>query len=268
MILLLLFACSSSPPSTTQSSSTDIETPDLPSVEQTWVEPTLTPEQVGTALGEALSTPPDPAAINSAYRFLMSQGDSVCPGNEENITDTWLYGCEAETGYSYAGVSSWIEEYPDEMPGTNLLHGVSGDFWIEDPEGRRLEGGGHSIEVSGDAIWVGEMGGSWRWEGGDPWLVHGFSGSISIEFIPGLLAQMNGAADISGTHIAATDLSLYASCDYGPSGSLSLRDSGGGWYTMIFSDCDPCTTISFEGEAHGEACVDFTGFIQALELRL
>ena len=268
MILLLLLSCGSSPSKTGKDTATTSSTPDLPSVEQTLVEPMMTADQVATAISEALTTPPDPAAINTAYRFLMSQGDSTCPGNEDHITDTWLYGCEAETGYSYAGVSAWIEEFPDDMPGTNTLSGVSGDFWIEDPEGNRLEGGGHSVEVSGDSIWVGEMSGSWRWEGGDPWLVHGFSGRISIEFFPGLLAQMNGAADINGTHISATDLSLAASCDYQPSGSLSLRDPNGGWYTMQFSDCDPCTSVSFEGEPQGEACVDMDGFIEALERKL
>ncbi|MGB0637932.1 MAG: hypothetical protein ACPGTU_01285 [Myxococcota bacterium] len=268
MILLLIAACGNTPPQNPSNQASSLETPDLPSVEQTWVQPTMTPQQVADAMSEALSTPPDPGAINTAYRFLMTQGDSVCPGNDENITDTWLYGCDAETGYSYAGVSSWIEEVPDEMPGMTLLQGVSGDFWIEDPDGQRLEGGGHSVEVASDSIWVGDMGGSWRWAGGDPWLSHGFSGSISMEFIPGLVAQMSGAADINGTHIAASELSLNASCDYGPSGSLSLRDPNGGWYTMHFTECDPCASVTFEGEEHGESCVDFTGFIQALQLRL
>ena len=77
MILLLIAACGNTPPQNPSNQASSLETPDLPSVEQTWVQPTMTPQQVADAMSEALSTPPDPGAINTAYRFLMTQGDSV-----------------------------------------------------------------------------------------------------------------------------------------------------------------------------------------------
>ena len=113
-----------------------------------------------------------------------------------------------------------------------------------------------------------EMAGSWRWEDGSAPLAYGFSGNILIEFVDDFAVTMRGAADILGTHVAAQDYMLSAICDYGPSGKLSLRDPGGGWYELNFSNCNPCTDVYFEGELLGETCVDMSGFVSALRSRL
>jgi hypothetical protein len=246
----------------------DTGPPPLPDITASGAVPSLTPEEVAHRIGLAWSTPPDPGEVVSTYEALMRMGDSECPGNEFNITDQWLYGCTATTGYSYAGVSEWFSETVTDRGLFGELSGVAGDFWIDSVTGATLEGGGHSVVIRDTGLWVADIAGSWRWDEGTPWLADGFSGSLSIEFIDNFMIQLRGAANISGTHVAAQDLILSASCDYGPAGKLSLRDPGGGWYAMSFLSCDPCADVFFEGANLGEACVDFSGLVDAMKGRL
>ncbi len=274
MILLMLACASTKAPSQASpdvsdsglasQSTTDTGTVSLPETDDTLVQPSMNAQEVAQTLSTTLASIPDPMEIIEAYQFLMTQGDEVCPGNDMNIVDTWLYGCDASTGYSYAGVTDWFDE-PYE---TGTLTGVAGDFWITTPEDQQLEGGGHSVVFQSSAILVGEIAGSWRWDDGSPWLTLGFSGSLVMEYVHPVHIKIDGAANIAGTHIAALDLSLSLACGWGPAGSLSLRDPEGGWYKMTFESCQPCATVVFEGEEIGESCVDFAAFQAKMESRL
>jgi len=240
----------------------------LPAIEQSLVEPSLTPVQVAEQLSEALADLPDPEEAIEAYLVLMSHGDETCPGSEHIITDTWLYGCDASTGYAYAGVSDWLEGTFDQGGQILELNGVAGDFRIDRPDGTRLDAGGHAIALSNSDMWIGELVGSWRFGQGSPWLVHGYSGHLVVEVIRDIMSRIRGAINVNGTHLAARDLVLMAACGYGPAGGLSLRDANGGWYRMDFTECNDCATVSFEGTALGEACVDFGPLVENLGGRL
>jgi len=248
-------------------SPTDTGIPPLPTVEETLVQPTLSATEVADRLTTALGNVPDPTEILETYQFLMGQGDATCPGPGLNIVDTWLYGCDATTGYSYAGVTDWVEELFEEDGLTGDINSVAGDFWIDTPEGHQMEGGGHSVIFRNDWVWIGEIAGSWRWDAGSDWLQNGFSGALTMEYISFIALNLRGAADINGTHIAASELSIELSCG-GPTGGLALRDPEGGWHKMTFSDCHPCAPVVFEGQDLGEACVDFTGVLAAVGARL
>jgi hypothetical protein len=276
MILLLLACANTKAPeqsgprhdsgvAVTDTAPTD--TPSLPDIEETLVEPSLTAAEVGEMLSAALSQMPDAMEVIEAYRFLMTQGDEICPGPGMNILDTWLYGCDATTGYSYAGVSDWLEEEYDQDGVTGMVTGIAGDFWIDTPDGQQLEGGGHCVIFRNSWIWVGEVVGSWSWGGGSAWVKDGYSGYLKMEYISGVDFNMNGAADIAGTHIAATDFTILSDCE-GPIGDLSLRDPAGGWHKLMFTSCDPCAQVVFEGSDLGEACVDFAPLLAELEARL
>jgi len=246
----------------------DTGPPSLPDITSSGAEPSLTPTEVAQRIGLAWSTPPDPGEVVSTYESLMRMGDAECPGNEFNITDQWLYGCTATTGYSYAGVSELFYDTVASRGVSGELAGVAGDFWIDAVSGATLEGGGHAVVIRETGLWVSDIAGSWKWDEGTPWLANGFSGSLTIEFVENLMITLQGAANISGTHVAAQGFTLAAPCDYGPSGQLSLRDPGGGWYTMDFVGCEPCTDVFFEGEHLGEACVDLSGLVDAMMGRL
>lgn len=240
----------------------------LPTIEQELVEPSLTPTQVAEQLSVALTDLPNPEEIIATYLALMSQGDETCPGSEYIITDTWLYGCDATTGYSYAGVSDWLEGSFDQGGQVLALNGVAGDFRIDHPEGLQLDAGGHAIALSNSDMWIGELVGSWRYGQGSPWLMHGYSGHLVVEVIRDTMSRVRGAINVNGTHLAARDLVLVAACGYGPVGGLSLRDANGGWYRMDFAECNDCATVSFEGTDIGEACVDFAPLVATLGAHL
>jgi hypothetical protein len=241
-----------------------LDDPGLPDVTVAPVTPSLSVDEVGEALTRALAMPPNSTRAIESYRMLMGMGDDWCPGNEYYITDTHLYGCHAETGYFYAGVSDWIDEIVDPPTNANMV-AVAGDFWIETPDGKLFEGGGAVVYITGDGFWAREMYGSWLWEGGDPWLASGFSGVLSIEVMEEYGIRVSGSAQIEGTSWSANELMLDNACDRGPSGQLGLRDPSGGWYTLDFTDCAPCATVQFEGAALGSTCVDFEPFIAAVE---
>jgi len=267
LTILALVGCAS--PSGGGKSSPVVDTggPALPEVEASTATPSWTAEDVGARLSDALSVPPLGGDALFAYLDLMSRGDEECPGNVHHITDTWLHGCTASTGYSYAGVSEYFED-PVGEPFPATVYGVAGDFWIITPEGSLFEAGGHAVEVAGDALWVSEVAGSWLWEDGPGWLASGFSGTLVLEKVEGIHARVHGAAQVQGTSWSANELILGPSCGLLPmSGRLGLRDPSGGWYTLPLERCDPCGTVSFEGEVLGEACVDFTGLHAILEER-
>jgi len=238
--------------------------PSLPEVTIDPVTPSMTAEEAAAALSTALGTLPDGGEILAAYRMLMANGDEVCPGAELYITDDHLRGCEASTGYAYAGVTEWYEGPVDELS-NGAIEGVAGDFWITTPDGLLFEGGGHSFLITGDDGWVQDLRGSWLWDGGEPWLAHGFSGTLKIDVLNENRIKMSGGAQVNGTSWFATNLRLKESCDYGPKGSLGIRDPSGGWYDMSFEDCDPCALVVFEETELGVACVNFAPFLAAVE---
>ena len=236
----------------------------LPTFAATALEPSWSAEEVGTALTRALSTPINPDAIHDAYFGLMERGDAVCPGNPTQLTDAVLYGCDAESGVHYAGITEWIDE-PMDGPVPVQVRVLAGDFWIDAPEGVSLEGGGHCVAVEGEGVRVSEVAGSWTWGGGDPWLADGFSGQLTIEAIDGAYVLVDGAAHTSGTYWSASALRLAESCGSGPTGALGLRDPNGAWYQLTFENCDPGGVLTFADTTIGTACVDFAPFLAVLE---
>ena len=278
-MILLLLACSSGSPeeaeptsphnhSTPTVTQQDTGTPSLPDITQDPATATMAPEEVVRTIEAALLTPPDPGPIVDTYIDLMTSGDDTCPGTENVITDTWLYGCVSETGYSYAGITDWTDGETDVGGGSAHLTVLAGDFWIDTPEGHQLEGGGHAVRVTNESLWMGELAGSWRWTGGPEWLAYGYSGNLVIEYFQSIFIYMRGAVDINGTYITAHDLAWYTACDGGVEGALSLRDPSGGWYRIEFEACTPCGNLSFQGNDMGEVCVDFSDFITAITERL
>ena len=225
-------AAGTTPPSGASDVETELpEDPGLPEVEGDFVSPSMSAEEVADALTLALSNPPNSSDSTAAYRMLMTQGDDFCPGSEYFITDIRLYGCDASTGYFFAGVSDWLEEELDPELGL-FLEGVAGDFWIITPDGELFEAGGHSVYMWSEHFWIRELGGSWIWQGGDPWIASGFSGSLTIEEDYRRGIRLSGGAQIQGVSWSATDLMFASACDYGPldASVCGTRGVGGiGW---------------------------------------
>jgi len=271
-MIWLLLACSSSSPEPQhidrQVSGPEASSPTLPDIEESPAQSTMTPQEVVAAIETALQTPPMPSDVTDAYINLMGLGDDECPGDPENIMDQWVYGCDANTGYSFAGVTDWFGGEYEHMGQSGTLVGLAGDFWIDTPEGHQLEAGGHAVTVTAPGIWVGEIAGSWTWTDGPGWVSSGYSGNLRQEIYDGGFVSLTGAANIMGIHIAGHDLVLPATCDGKAIGGISLRDPSGGWYRLDFEDCSACAELHFEGRPMGEACVDFSEYIGIMQGRL
>ena len=271
-MIWVLLACTGQPTldgqKATPATLTDTGTPGLPDIGETQATPSMTAEEVAQTIALAMSTPPDPDEIIDTYLWLMGEGDTICPGDPLNITDIWLYGCDASTGYSYAGVTEWIDDIFVEGPIVGTVKGLAGDFWIDTPEGHQLEAGGHSVKISSETVWIAEIAGSWAWSDGPDWLSSGSSGNLTQEYIKDIYVAFRGAANISGIHIAGHDLTFPEACGGHPVGSVSLRDPTGGWYRLDFPSCDSCTDVVFEGTSVGEACVDFSQYIEIIKGKL
>ena len=269
-MIVWLLACTSVDPAPSPSNGNpgppasvhDTGEPALPTFDNETLAPSWTSDQVADRLSSALGNMPNPAEAFETYADLMTQGDSVCPGSEQVIVDTWLYGCESSTGYSYAGVTDWLTGEYDVMGQPTELQGIAGDFWIDTPEGHRLEGGGNAVVLTNGSVWVGDFSGSWRFTGGSDWFAYGFSGTVFTQVIPGLFIQAAGAIDVMGTHLAMHELLLLESCEGGAQGALSLRDPNGGWYRLDFEPCTPCASVTFEDGPMDDACVDFSAFTE------
>ncbi|MDG1483505.1 MAG: hypothetical protein P8R54_28195 [Myxococcota bacterium] len=248
--LVLVWGCAEPPAATAVSDS------DLPEVNTPQIQPGLTPEEVGAVLSEQLGALPDPAQPVAVYLELMASGDGACPGDLYQILDTWLYGCDATTGYHYAGISQFFEEQTSVTGIMMDIQGVKGDFWINTPAGDSFEIGGHAFIGEMEGGWGGRLEGSLDWSAGEPWLVSGFSGIYEVVFMADRFLQIDGAMDMEGVYIGLEALLLDASCGWGPTGTLRLRDLSGGWYALPLTDCSPCGMLSFEGSEQGEVCLD------------
>jgi hypothetical protein len=236
----------------------------LPEITAPEVEPGWSPAEVGAILEERLAALPDPALPVAVYLELMSAGDDACPGDPYQILDTWLYGCDADTGYAYAGISVYLEEQTTLSGMDVMITGMKGDFWIDTPAGDTFELGGHAFTGTMEGGWLGRLEGSLTWTAGEPWLAEGFSGVYFIVSMTDRYLLLDGALTVEGTHFGMDELLLDASCGWAPSGRLRLRDDSGGWYTLALPGCSPCGMLSFEGIDQGELCLDLSAMTDAL----
>ena len=273
-MIWLLLACSSSEPSPEHVARdvvdppSDSAAPSLPDIEQSAAEATMTVTEIVDAIETALRTPPRPRDVTDAYIHLMSLGDPECPGDPENIMDQWVYGCDAETGYSYAGVTDWFTEESEDVGESGTLIGLAGTSgstrlpvtsWraggTRSPSTRPACGSGRSPEAGhGQMVPTG--------------LLADTAETSDKEVFAGGFVGFSGAADILGTHIAGHDLVLPDVCPGKAVGRLSLRDPSGGWYRMDFADCSSCAEVYFEGTPMGEGCIDFNPYIEIMKGRL
>ena len=240
--------------------------PEIPSFSEAQPEPTWDAAQVASTLELALGHLPEPKLVVGAYLELMSLGDENCPGDAYQILDDFVSGCTSDNGYFYSGVTNF-EFGESEWKGDLFdYEALVGDFWIDTPDGERLEGGGHATWAWNTHHTHIDIQGTWLWSGSETgWLSDGFSGDFVAKYFTGEGIELNGAIDVSGVYVAMSDFYLVASCGWGPEGLLQLRDPAGGWYSLQLSFCDPCGMVQFNGTDLGEACLDLSAVVANFE---
>ncbi|MFT5681611.1 MAG: hypothetical protein ACI8RZ_002517 [Myxococcota bacterium] len=258
--------------------------------------PDFSSDDVGAAVEEALVviTQIDVVPIVSVYDTLLTQTDDTCPlWSDYDGTPLWYDSCVADTGVQFDG-------YGLASPWAGTDDG-SGNIWwgtqlysiatITDADGQVFTSGGSATSlvgttadgaeltynaIEGGFSWDGpEAEGTWLDWGIDPTLVWY---SARDPTSGGQVITLSGAITLDEGPIAAvvldsiylTDEILGSSCGQEPSGTISLLDSEGRWYDLIFDGptdaapevpeeaCDGCATAWYRGTSLGEACVDFS----------
>ncbi len=256
--------------------------PELPEVDRPTATPVWGPAEIETAIQTALIRGfPNVWELHDGYFDMLAHGDEFCPGHETYIDDTWLYGCTAQSGYWFAGVSEyWYEEQHLDLADLTTWV-IAGDFEFRDDQGRSLMVGGgvaaqHWRELdTGTAGWFTEIQGTWIDQSSETWLEEGVSGAVEITLIHSESDDeiwMSGAVGFSGIQLYANQLQLQQSCDWGMAGDLSIRDPSGAWHEIEFGhQCTPCGKASFAGQPEGDVCPDLTPlastFLPMMEMR-
>ncbi len=249
--------------------------PDLPSIDRPAAQAQWGPAEIETEIEAALIAGfPEVWSLHDTYLEMLTHGDALCPGHETYIDDTWLYGCTAESGYWYAGVSEyWTEtQYLETAEIRSWV--IAGDFEFRDTQGGSLAVGGgitaqHWQELDSDVSgWFTEIQGSWIRAGEGGWLEDGVSGAIQTTMTHSDTDDeiwLSGAVGFSDIQLYTRQLRLARSCDWGMTGALSVRDPGGAWHEIVFgNESTSCGRVSFQGEPMGEVCPNLDSLVQTL----
>jgi hypothetical protein len=247
LVLYPLLACAAGPPD--DSTAAPDPTEDIAvDVVAEW-----SAAELEAALDSVLTAPvPDVRDARDAYLAALAMGDADCPGSPDQLGGADLRGCTTDSGYSYAGVATYMTD-----PSGGFV--LSGDFEILTPDGRRFVGGGALSEGIFDGGWNTRWTGIWSLEGDEGWLGHGVGAWWTESGGEGPQGPWVELAD----GLTYGDVSLWfdrlrhdlGTCPDGASGVLRVRDPSGGWFSLDYGDtCAPCAALSFEGEPLGESC--------------
>ena len=270
---------------TTEAETTDTAPP--PYIYTTETEdksPSLTPQEVETAISEGLAAivALDPMALHTSYESFRAFSDDDCPYYDEDYYETygttyWGDACTTAAGAVFDGYvySQDLDEYWDGYylyPEYRYFYGTAR---IIDPEGNTWEGSGYSsyyqfystptnIYSYWSSYGTFERMGSFDEQN---WMDEGFSYELYnyvyySESYPGAELSING--NISGLDtIAGTlnidDFYIYSEtlgspCPEEAFGTISVRSDEGDWFEATFDGPPYWGGASFPGECDG--CAD------------
>ena len=251
-MLLLSLACASDPTHAPVDS-------DVPAIQEP-ATPEWDAQDVEQAASALMQAPmPRLDELTQDYLALMAQGSAECPGPGNSIKDNAVYGCETAGGMYFSGVSDYFDESRDGLAYKSL----AGDFLIRDTLGNTLDWG------AGWEIYFAPGAAQFRWLGSIEWSARAATADGISVTLSG--AQDQGAFQVSGGMKLAqgtVELSLRrdSACPLAQ-GTLSMRGPDKRWYRTEL-DCSGCGELSFEGQELGQACIDPTPLLDALEAPL
>jgi hypothetical protein len=233
--------------------------------------PELTVDEVGTAIFSAFAFGfPNGKQLKTTYLDMMSNGDEACPNSTTIITQDYILGCVAGSGYYYSGVCVYTEDTFVDETGTTQVWALGGDFDLAYPSGDHFAAGGGATytgvrATDGEESFTSNVRGTWYDESATNWLGQGIS--ALIDYTGGKTAgkpwiMLHGGIGIGDVDLFFDDMTWDwgSTCNGSPVGELRLRDSRGYWYVWTLDDdCDTCGELVFHGDTDlGELCVDLT----------
>ena len=227
--------------------------------------------------------------VLAAYDETMMGAEYGCPSIwTYNGDPYWSDDCFATDGTHFDGYAFHTFYVNQAQEDGSLQTGetFSGVVEITTPEGAIFTGGGDawSLETTGatGTTWSSGTTGGFAWDAAtDGWMAT----SVVPELTMTLTRATDGSTEVAidggytgaeGVDAVVFDaLTLYtaSTCATEPAGVLSVRDTDGGWYDVIFDGaaavetavdpdaCDGCGAAWFGGDALGQVCVDFTPLI-------
>ncbi len=303
-LILAALACTTDVPIEEQPAS---PTPYIYEAEDS-VTPELSVDDVETALSEVMGTllslNGSPAV--DAYFSSMAGQQGDCPDYYENEGNVYWYDyCYSDDGSSFSGYGFGYL-YEDYEEGGYFYNGgtVFTVAEVTTGDGNSFSGGGSAqdlhLVVNEEAevhalyheAWSSSISGAFSYdgpEGAGTWLNEDISPDLALvvylvpenEVYPGyngkLVQVQGGVGGFVGEVSAAVadNFTVWSGgmnlCPAEPMGMLSVRDTEGVWYDVVFDNvnqddgetmdpdlCDGCGTVYVQGQAQGEACVDTT----------
>ncbi|MDP2315715.1 MAG: hypothetical protein Q8P41_22650 [Pseudomonadota bacterium] len=244
----------------------------------------------------ALSLTLNAAPIFPAYTTAMVGAEPSCPAwYDYQGSQYWYDTCTASTGASFSGYS-FYQFYDRYDAGDGSVYdgqAVYGVAQITTPEGYTYQAGGTAQNLvatgEGYVYFSSVIAGAFSWDGPEAagtWLETGVSPDITLlgYVVPesGNYVSIDGGLSGLGGELDTVVFDAVVLFDFGdagspcptePSGVVSVRDSDGDWYDVVFDGpseygeavdaelCDGCGSAWFRGEPLGEVCADFTSLL-------
>ncbi|MDP6932103.1 MAG: hypothetical protein QGG40_04265 [Myxococcota bacterium] len=265
-------------------------------------EPSFDAESVSEAVTATVQTllTINATPLLQAYHLGMDQSDEGCPTYyDADDLDLWLDDCTAESGASFDGYM-YHAEYEDYEASDGVVsdgEAFAGVARITDSDGYTFDASGTVSELIGvgtndEDVFQLTVSGSFSWDhpgAESTWLADGLSPDLSLYaahydsgglqgngmYITGGFSGLTGeVTTVYLDEVLIVDELLGTNCEDEPSGTISVRDQDGYWYDVMFDGptfeefevdeetCDGCGSAWFRGEYVGDACVDFSPWLE------
>lgn len=258
--------------------------------------PTLTAADleaaIDTSLVQVLTL--NAAPVFPAYAEAMTGAQGDCPSYYEADGNVYWYDqCTSDLGASFNGYNFYYLYDNFDAGDGSVYNGeaISGVAEITTADGKTFVSGGsaYNLVITGDGYtsYYSVIAGSFAWDGDDAagtWLGEGLAPDITISAysVPDWGALITVDGGVSGTggeldSIVFDSVTMMTenvnTCSTEPGGVVSLRDSDGNWYDVVFDGpilyddvidpavCDGCGEAWYRGEPMGTVCADFNALV-------
>lgn len=290
--ITLLLACHSTPETDTANHSDVPYLGEAPAAEA----PTFDANDIASAISIAMAQIPDlnAAPIIDVYTSFLDQTTDTCPQwSLYQDYPYWYDNCTTADGVVFEGYGLLVEydeyEANDYLYTGYQLNSVA-TLTTTDGQTLTLSGATDLLFATNGAVnifysqipagtsWQGQSTASWLDDAASPSLYTYYtqdsSTGLRALLVDGSIAVNAGdISDVVLHDVHLLDDPSGSLCSTEPAGMVSVRNTGGQWYDLIFDGpastaeqvpdalCDGCAVAWFQGQSLGDVCVDFSSLM-------